>query len=273
MISSLPACANSKFQDLNKCTNSCDPKAGKSIGGPKELSPYVPFVYPFKILERFICARVKSIIDTLLPHLQKQSDLWHGRSTIDQATFLTQAIEDSFLSKTAGAVFVILTAVYTTLHGIAAAHARVILQKADITRRNLEAACWLGLRWLFTRLLWTATLAPVLSTAEQARSQVSRFGGAQYIFRGARFCFYYMFKIKFSGRNKIWGHKKNFGGTAPEWSPWLRACSRGLHYYVVLQCSHPPHWRCHQRWRANSDWMPASFTSGQSSYSRGRPTR
>ena len=38
---------------------------------------------------------------------------------------------------------------------------------------------------------------------DQARSQVSIFGGAQYIFEGARF--YYMLKTNFSGRNKIWG--------------------------------------------------------------------
>jgi len=59
----------------------------------------------------------------------------------------------------------------------------------------------------------------------QARSQVSRFGGAQYIFRGKNPCFYCMFKSNFSGRNKILvGAQKKFGGTAPECPPWLRAC-------------------------------------------------
>jgi len=58
----------------------------------------------------------------------------------------------------------------------------------------------------------------ILSKFDQARSQVSRFGGAQYIFRGHDFCFYYMFKTNFSGRNKIWGTQKKFN--AP---PWLRA--------------------------------------------------
>ena len=47
-----------------------------------------------------------------------------------------------------------------------------------------------------------------LWSARQARSKVSLFGGAQYIFRGQDFCFYYMLKTKFSGRNKIYGGTK-----------------------------------------------------------------
>jgi len=62
---------------------------------------------------------------------------------------------------------------------------------------------------------------------DQARSQVSIFGGAQYIFEGARF--YYMLKTNFSGRNKIWGHKRNLGGTVPECPPGLRVCV--WHFY------------------------------------------
>ena len=38
------------------------------------------------------------------------------------------------------------------------------------------------------------------------------------------------------------------------------------------QCSHPPYWPCDQRHLANCDWMPASYTSGQLSYTRRRPT-
>ena len=45
----------------------------------------------------------------------------------------------------------------------------------------------------------------------------------------------------------------------------LRSC-------MVLQCSHPPQWPCHQRRLANCDWMPASYTSGQPSYSCRHPT-
>jgi len=37
---------------------------------------------------------------------------------------------------------------------------------------------------------------------------------------GQDFCFYYIFKTNFSGRNKIWeGHKINFGGHCPRMSP------------------------------------------------------
>ena len=42
---------------------------------------------------------------------------------------------------------------------------------------------------------------------------------------------------------------------------------------LVPQCSYPPRWPCHQRRLANCDWMPASYTSRQSSYPRGHPTR
>jgi len=43
-----------------------------------------------------------------------------------------------------------------------------------------------------------------LQPLTQACNQVLRFGGEEYIFRGEYFCFYYMFKTKFSGHNKIW---------------------------------------------------------------------
>jgi len=36
----------------------------------------------------------------------------HGGSTVDQVTLLTQDIEDSFSTRKAGAVFVVLTAAY-----------------------------------------------------------------------------------------------------------------------------------------------------------------
>ena len=38
------------------------------------------------------------------------------------------------------------------------------------------------------------------------------------------------------------------------------------------QCSHPPHWPCDQWHLANSDLMPASYTSRQSSYPCRHPT-
>ena len=47
--------------------------------------------------------------------------------------------------------------------------------------------------------------------------------------------------------------------------------SRELLSCRVPQCSHPTLSSCHQRRLANCDWMPASYTSGQSSYPRGQP--
>jgi len=47
--------------------------------------------------------------------------------------------------------------------------------------------------------------------------------------------------------------------------------SRVLRSCLVLQC-YMPHSPCHQRRLANCDWMPASYTSGQSSCSRRHPT-
>jgi len=45
----------------------------------------------------------------------------------------------------------------------------------------------------------------------------------------------------------------------------LRSC-------LVQQCSHLPNWPCHRRRLVNCDWIPASSTSGQSSYPRRHPT-
>jgi len=50
----------------------------------------------------------------------------------------------------------------------------------------------------------------------QARSQVLRFGGAKYIFRGARFLFSSFF---FLGTRKFGGYKINFGGHCPRMPP------------------------------------------------------
>jgi len=67
-------------------------------------------------------------------------------------------------------------------------------------------------------------LEPVFSI--QARKQVSRFGGAQYIFRGTRFLPLLDVQNQFSWAQQNLGrHKRNLGGTAPNALPWLRACS------------------------------------------------
>jgi len=46
---------------------------------------------------------------------------------------------------------------------------------------------------------------------KQIYSQVLKFGLGKIRFHGARFCFYYMFKLNISGHNKIWGGAKNKG--------------------------------------------------------------
>jgi len=40
---------------------------------------------------------------------------------------------------------------------------------------------------------------------------------------GEDFKFYHMFDTNFSEHNKIWGHKKDLGVTAPECPPCLQA--------------------------------------------------
>ena len=65
-------------------------------------------------MERLIYARIEPIVDPLLP--QEQAGFRCGRSTVDQVTFLTQEIEDSFSAKkNADVVFVDLMAAYDTV--------------------------------------------------------------------------------------------------------------------------------------------------------------
>jgi len=53
----------------------------------------------------------------------------------------------------------------------------------------------------------------------QARSQVLRFGEANYILGWQDFSFYYMFETNFSGHKKIWGAHKKLGGHCPRNPP------------------------------------------------------
>jgi len=87
------------------------PTPEKPLADPKSYRPISLLCAPFKILERFIYARVEPIIDPLLP--QELAAFRHGRSTVDQVILLTRDIEVSFsATKKAGAVFVDLTAAY-----------------------------------------------------------------------------------------------------------------------------------------------------------------
>jgi len=63
------------------------PKPEKPLGDPKSYCPISLLCLPFKILERLIYARVKTITDPRFP--QEQAGFRHGRSAVDQVTLLT----------------------------------------------------------------------------------------------------------------------------------------------------------------------------------------
>ena len=89
-------------------------KPTKPVGDPMSYRPISLLCVSYKILERFIYARVESLIDLLL--LKEQAGFRRGTSTVYQVVLLTQNIEDSFeAKKKAGAVFVDLTAAYDTV--------------------------------------------------------------------------------------------------------------------------------------------------------------
>ena len=90
------------------------PKPGKPVGVPKTYRPISLLYVLYKILERLIYARVKPLIDPLLP--KEQAGFRRGKSIVDQVVLLAQNIGDSFEAKRkAGAVFIDLTAAYNTV--------------------------------------------------------------------------------------------------------------------------------------------------------------
>ena len=106
------------------------PKPGKPGGDPKSYRPISLLCVTYKILERLIYARVKPLIDPLLP--KEQAGFRRGKSTVDQVVLLTQNIEDSFdAKKTTGAVFINLTAAYDTVwhHGLTCKLQRLLPDK------------------------------------------------------------------------------------------------------------------------------------------------
>ena len=89
-------------------------KPKKPVEDPKSHRPISLLCVPYKILVRFIHARVELIVD---PHLsRKLAGFRRERSTVDQTVLLIQNIEDSFeAKKKAGAAFADLTAAYNTV--------------------------------------------------------------------------------------------------------------------------------------------------------------
>jgi len=86
----------------------------------------------------------------------------------------------------------------------------VVKLKAPWLRAAFSESCRWFYVWIKRKNLWLR----VWNAPDQARSQVLRFWGGKYIFRGQGFWFHYMFETNFSGHNKIWG----------KCSPWLQAC-------------------------------------------------
>ena len=84
------------------------PKPKKPVENPKSYRPNSLLCVLHKILVRLIYARIKAIVDPLLPG--EQAGFRLGKSTVNQVVLLTQNIEDSFEAKRkVGAVFVDLT--------------------------------------------------------------------------------------------------------------------------------------------------------------------
>ena len=73
------------------------PNPNKPFGDPKSYRPIFLLYVPFKILERFIYARFKPNIDSLLP--REQAGFRRGRSTVDQVTLPTQEWRIAFNSQ------------------------------------------------------------------------------------------------------------------------------------------------------------------------------
>ena len=114
MTSFLPVCAHSKFPRSGEERLVAIPKPAKPVGDPKSYGPISLLCVPYKILEALIYARVKPLIDPLLP--KQQAGFRRRKSTVDQVVLLTQNIKDSFeAKKKAGAVFIDLTAAYDTV--------------------------------------------------------------------------------------------------------------------------------------------------------------
>jgi len=70
------------------------PKPEKPLAESNSYHPMSLLCVPFKILERLIYARVKTIIGPLIP--QEQAGSRHWMSAVDQVTLLTKDIEYSF---------------------------------------------------------------------------------------------------------------------------------------------------------------------------------
>ena len=96
----------------------------------------------FKILDRLIYTCVKPIIDPV--HLHEQAGFQNVRLTADLVTLLTQDIEDRFLAKKAGDMFVNLTAAYNIVwhHSLTCKPLRLLADKNMVRTPHGPGAGW-----------------------------------------------------------------------------------------------------------------------------------
>ena len=86
----LSGCSDSNSQDLEKNVCGRNSKLIKPVGVPKSYRPIFLLGVSYKILEKLIYARVKPIIDPLLP--REQAEVRREKSTVDQVILLVKNI-------------------------------------------------------------------------------------------------------------------------------------------------------------------------------------
>ena len=92
------------------------PKPIKPVEDPKNYWPISLLCVPYKILEKFIHARVEPLIDPLLP--KEQAGFRRRKSTVDQVVLLTQNIKYSFEAKKRLVLYSSISQLLMTLSGL-----------------------------------------------------------------------------------------------------------------------------------------------------------
>ena len=112
------------------------PKPAKPVGDPKSYQPISLLCVPHKILERLIYARVKPLIDPLLP--KEQAGFRRGKSTVDQVVLLTQNIEDFLRLKRRPVPLLQLAKLITTWPGGTPRPSPTALSKSNTKKAKLK---------------------------------------------------------------------------------------------------------------------------------------
>ena len=111
----LPASADSKFPKSGEERWQSPLKSQRSLRRTlRAIAQYLCFVFATRSSKGLFTPVWNQTIDLQL--LREQAGFGHGRLTVDQTVFLTQNIDDSFVTKKkTGAVFVDQTAAYDTV--------------------------------------------------------------------------------------------------------------------------------------------------------------